>query len=135
MESSTSINATACIPAVEMHRQVAVGELYVQILFGIAYTTIWFLGVFSNILILIVAFSIITGRGLAAVSMSSQLTEIGGTKSSQPNMERRRGGSGDNKPSFTVRTVFVGSLACSDLLTVLTSLLVTAVNLFTDEWP
>lgn len=134
--TTETTNGSDCIPAGEMHQQVAVGNLYVQIGFGLAYGTIWFAGVFSNILTLVVAFSIITGHGPAANVLLSAPTEAGGPKSNANVCDqRRRAVGGVGKPSFTVRTVFVGSLACSDLLTSMTSLPVTAVNLFTDEWP
>lgn len=142
--STNNNNNTFCIPAGVMHEQIGVDNIYVQAAFGLAYGAVWFSGVSSNILTLIVAFTIITGRGPAAqILLAAQADNYhngapksnggGGNNNLNVGQQNRRGGVG--KPSFTVRTVFVGSLACSDLLTAMTSLPVTAVNLFTEVWP
>lgn len=106
-----------CI-ALEVLDKTIMDRVEFQAVMGVLYSLIWLVGTTSNALILYVV-----------------LTEC--TKSRPCSSTRRASSVSASSTSafFSVRYVFVASLACADLLTSLTSLPVTSIYFFTRHWP
>lgn len=105
-------SCTTCIELHELFPPSVMDNAGIQGLFAVLYVSVWLVGVAGN------------GLVLGVVAVSSYMRYRYG------NTERL----GKLNSAFPVRSVFVVSLACSDLLIAMTSLPVTAVNMFTQIW-